>query len=173
MLNEYSEKYLLTFVRDLISDTKQGDIEWNVEYDIRNNRHLKICLSDDKQVKITGVYDKSELEKVSLFISKSVTVNCKNPTLLNKFKDLITLIDEKQDLKLDLPYEITDYIRGYYEKTNKSNSYIKPNKSQNSKGNTTKKEVVEDKPQSQQVENSEEFETVEESGVPMKVKKQK
>ena len=173
MLNEYSEKYLLNFVRDLISDTKQGDIEWSVDYDIRNNRHLKVCTSDDKQIKITGVYDKAELEKVSFLITKSITINYKNPTLLNKFRELILLIDDKQELKLDLPDEITDYIKGYYEKTNKTGTYIKPGKSQNTKSANSKKESN-NKQNSSHIKEEippEEFEVVEESGVEIKVRK--
>lgn len=42
MLNQHSENYLVSFVRDLISDTKQGDLEWTVDYDLKNNRHLMI-----------------------------------------------------------------------------------------------------------------------------------
>lgn len=175
MLNEYSERYLIGFVRDLISDTKQGDLEWNVDYDFKNNRHLKICTSDDKQIKITGIYDKNTLEKVSFLITKSVTVNSKNQNLLNKFEELITLVDGKQELKLDLPYEITDYIRSYYEKTSRLGSYIKPNKSQSVKpGNSNKKDSGKQNnvPTVSSTENtSQEFEIVEESGIEMKVKK--
>lgn len=170
MINDYSEKFLINFVRDLISDTKQGDIEWTVDYDIRNNRHLKICMSDDKQMKITGIYDKNELEKVSFLIVKSISINSKNPTLLNKFKELINLIDEKQDLKLDIPNEITDYIKGYYEKTNRpSVSYVKPSNKQKQNNNPNNPNV---KQSEATTENTQEFEYVDESGVLIKVKKE-
>lgn len=168
MLNQHSENYLVSFVRDLISDTKQGDLEWTVDYDLKNNRHLKICTSDDRQMKITGIYDKQELEKVSLFIAKSITVNEKNINLLNKFRDLISLIEERYNLKLDIPEEISDYIRGYYEKTNKVSNTKQPN----SKNKNNQKTPIRDTTNtSSKEEKKEDYEIVEESGVPVKVKK--
>ena len=170
MLNQHSENYLVSFVRDLISDTKQGDLEWTVDYDLKNNRHLKICTSDDRQMKITGIYDKQELEKVSLFIAKSITVNEKNINLLNKFRDLISLIEERYNLKLDIPEEISDYIRGYYEKTNKVSNTKQPN-SKNKNNQNSQKSQIKDTNTSSKEEKKEDYEIVEESGVPVKVKK--
>lgn len=171
MLNQYSENYLVSFVRDLISDTKQGDLEWTVDYDLKNNRHLKICTADDRQMKITGVYDKHELEKVSLFIAKSITINEKNINLLNKFRDLISLIEERYNFKLDIPEEISDYIRGYYEKTNKISNIKQPNNSKNKNNQNSQKSQIKDTNTSSKEEKKEDYEIVEESGIPVKVKK--
>lgn len=168
MLNQHSENYLVSFVRDLISDTKQGDLEWTVDYDLKNNRHLKICTSDDRQMKITGIYDKQELEKVSLYIAKSVTINEKNINLLNKFRDLISLIEERYNLKLDIPDEISDYIRGYYEKTNKVSNIKQSNKNKSNQNNQ-KSNIAKENNNSKE-EKKDNNEVVEESGISIKTK---
>ena len=168
MLNQHSENYLVSFVRDLISDTKQGDLEWTVDYDLKNNRHLKICTSDDRQMKITGIYDKQELEKVSLYIAKSITINEKNINLLNKFRDLISLIEERYNLKLDIPDEISDYIRGYYEKTNKVSNIKQSNKNKSNQNNQ-KSNIAKENNNSKE-EKKDNNEVVEESGVSIKTK---
>lgn len=167
MLNQHSENYLVSFVRDLISDTKQGDLEWTVDYDLKNNRHLKICTSDDRQMKITGIYDKQELEKVSLYIAKSITINEKNINLLNKFRDLISLIEERYNLKLDIPDEISDYIRGYYEKTNKVSNIKQSNKNKSNQNNQKSNITKENNSKEEKKDNNE---VVEESGVSIKTK---
>lgn len=168
MLNQHSENYLVSFVRDLISDTKQGDLEWTVDYDLKNNRHLKICTSDDRQMKITGIYDKQELEKVSLYIAKSITINEKNINLLNKFRDLISLIEERYNLKLDIPDEISDYIRGYYEKTNKVSNIKQSNKNKSNQNN--QKSNISKENNNSKEEKKDNNEVVEESGVSIKTK---
>lgn len=168
MLNQHSENYLVSFVRDLISDTKQGDLEWTVDYDLKNNRHLKICTSDDRQMKITGIYDKQELEKVSLYIAKSVTINEKNINLLNKFRDLISLIEERYNLKLDIPDEISDYIRGYYEKTNKVSNIKQSNKNKSNQNN--QKSNISKENNNSKEEKKDNNEVVEESGISIKTK---
>lgn len=168
MLNQHSENYLVSFVRDLISDTKQGDLEWTVDYDLKNNRHLKICTSDDRQMKITGIYDKQELEKVSLYIAKSITINEKNINLLNKFRDLISLIEERYNLKLDIPDEISDYIRGYYEKTNKISNIKQSNKNKSNQNN--QKSNISKENNNSKEEKKDNNEVVEESGVSIKTK---
>lgn len=119
-------------------------------------------------MKITGIYDKQELEKVSLYIAKSITINEKNINLLNKFRDLISLIEERYNLKLDIPDEISDYIRGYYEKTNKISNIKQSNKNKSNQNN--QKSNISKENNNSKEEKKDNNEVVEESGVSIKTK---
>lgn len=153
VLNSYSEEFLVDFVEEIISETRIGDIDWLVTHNMKNNRHLKICTSGDERIKITGVYDKDMLEKVSFNINKAISITHDNSRLLNRLKELITIAESKHNIKMDLPVEMIDYIEGFYERSNKIQNK-KTFKQKLAKAENSKTELKTDKAESN-VENKE------------------
>lgn len=119
-VNPGTEKFLIDFANDVISETKMGNLDWIVYYKTENNRQLRICISSDSNIKLTGIYDKGTLEKVSMYVKKSILINKNNSKLLKVLEKLIDTAETKFDCKLEVPIDFIEGVKNYYKRNNKT-----------------------------------------------------
>ena len=129
-VNSSTEKFLIDFVEDVISETKMGNLDWLVFYKTENNRQLRTCVSSDSNLKLTGVFDKGTLEKVSMNVKKTVLINNNNSRLLKVLEKLIDTAESRFNCKLDIPLDFIEGVQSYYKRNNKT---VTPNKEFNKK----------------------------------------
>lgn len=124
-INPSTERFLIDFVEDVISETRMGNLDWIVFYKTENNRQLRTCMSSDTNIKVTGIYDKGKLEKVSMNVKKSVQINQNNSKLLKVLEKLINTAETRFNCKLDIPADFIEGVHSYYSRHQKT---IEPNK---------------------------------------------